>query len=109
LSTPSSHGHDPGDGLAPNAKLVAQVPLQIVIAGTVSLALEQAYGSGARVHSNSWVSGGNSYGAYCRQVDSFIWEHEDLVGVFGAGNTGGAPNNRTVAEPSVSKNVLSVG
>jgi hypothetical protein len=109
LSTPTSHGHDSPDGLAPNAKLVAQVPFEIVIVGNVPGAFAQAYGSGARVHSNSWISGYNTYGINCRQVDAFVWEQEDFVAVFGAGNSGGAPNNGTVAEPSVSKNVLSVG
>lgn len=106
LATPVSHGHDPGDGLAPHAQLVAQVPLGI--AGNLPDAFAQAYDSGARVHSNSWISGGNSYALACRQVDGFVWEREDFVGVFGAGNAGGAPNNRTVSAPSVAKNNLSV-
>ena len=107
LSTPTDHGHDPGDGMAPNAQLVAQVPL--AIANSLPDAFTQAHDSGVRIHSNSWVSGWNFYTEPARQADAFAWEHEEFLAFFGAGNTGGSPNNRLVGAPSVAKNVVSVG
>jgi hypothetical protein len=107
LSTPTSNGHDQADGMAPNAKLVTQVPLG-GMSNNMFDAFSQAYESGARVHSNSWKEANNTYTMRCRQVDFYAWEHEDFLPVFAGGNDGGAPDNRMIASPAVSKNVVSV-
>ena len=72
--------------------------------------------SGARIHSNSWgapVSGrynSDSYG-----VDSFTFEHPDMLIVFSAGNEGVDANKNGVIDtdsmgaPATSKNCLTVG
>jgi Subtilase family/CARDB len=63
----------------------------------------------ARTHNNSWsstlVAVPNS--ALSMVVDRFVWDHEDMVIVFSAGNGGPAVN--TFSAPSNAKNDISSG
>ncbi|EKX39536.1 hypothetical protein GUITHDRAFT_76253, partial [Guillardia theta CCMP2712] len=67
-----------------------------------------AYGNGARIHSNSWGRKySRSYDFQCVETDSFMYDHDDFLVVFAAGNSG--PYPFSIGSPGVAKNVLSVG
>ncbi|MFO7618657.1 MAG: S8 family serine peptidase [Thermoplasmata archaeon] len=65
----------------------------------------QPYANGSRVHSNSW-GGGYGYMSEAAQSDRFIWDHEDFVVCFAAGNDGAA---YTIGSQAESKNMITVG
>jgi hypothetical protein len=86
-------GHDHGDGMAPGAKLVFEdisgtvngnCGTGIVVASVGHL-LEQEYGAGARISTNSWGPGN---AAAARDVDTAVWDHEDYLVLWAAGNHG---------------------
>ncbi len=66
-----------------------------------------AFGNGARAHSNSWGSTSNSYDSMARDVDNFMWGHPDFLIFFAAGNSG--PGGSTVGSPGTAKNCVTVG
>ncbi|HSS00753.1 MAG TPA: S8 family serine peptidase [Kofleriaceae bacterium] len=121
LATPIAH--DPGDGMAPGAKLVVQDAgfltddcgdLPGIGCPVVDLKpfFEQAYQQGARIHTNSWGDNENAfvqnnYSAACQDVDEFMFNHPDFLILFAAGNSG--PRAASVGSPSVAKNGISVG
>jgi hypothetical protein len=83
---------------------------------SLGLLFEQAYTNGARIHQNSW--GSASAGAYTsdsRDVDDFMWEHDDMLIVFSAGNEGtdadgdGVVDWQSIGAPASAKNCLAVG
>ncbi|MFN8504279.1 S8 family serine peptidase [Kouleothrix sp.] len=95
----------------------------------------QAYGDGARLHSDSWgdTTGPASdlaaeYGGYpsaSQRTDQFVWEHPDMAIFFAAGNEGrdGTPSGEfnfcfngdgvvdpdSLLAPGTAKNVVTVG
>ena len=78
---------------------------------------DQAYTSGARVHSNSWGSAAD-FGAYdsmANQVDDYIWNHPDFLVLFAAGNSGvdhdkdGRIDPNSIGSPGTAKNCITVG
>jgi serine protease AprX len=112
-------------GAAPEAELVFQSILDPT-GGLGGLGLDladlfdQAYADGARIHNNSW--GALARGAYrvnSLEVDSYVWEHPDMLIVIAAGNNGTAANPVTaqpgfvdlvsVNAPGTAKNALTVG
>jgi subtilisin family serine protease len=116
-------GRDPGDGMAPGAKLVMQdcgfrtddcadcpgIGCPVVDLNPI---FQQAYTHGARIHTNSWgdrenFTPGNIYSAGSQDADEFMWNHKDFLLFFSAGNSGPLPG--TVHSPSTGKNVVSVG
>jgi len=115
--------HDPGDGMAPGAKLVVQDAgfltddcgdLPGIGCPVVDLKplFQQAYTQGARIHTNSWGDNENAfvqnnYSAACQDVDEFMFSHPDFLILFAAGNSG--PRAASVGSPSTNKNGLSVG
>jgi hypothetical protein len=115
--------HDPGDGMAPAAKLVVQDggfatdncgDLPGIGCPVVDLTpiFQQAFTQGARIHTNSWgdrenFSPQNTYTAACQDVDEFMFTHPDFLFLFAAGNSG--PSSGTVGSPSTAKNTISVG
>jgi serine protease AprX len=128
-------------GVAPEASLVIQafeVDENGIIAGLADdpyPIFEQAYASGARVHTNSW--GGYSgipffepervFGGYplkSQRTDQFLWEHQDMAIFFAAGNSGvdgmnflvfgcyfpdGVINEDSLVSPGTAKNAITVG
>ena len=115
--------HDPGDGLAPGAKLVIQdcgfqtnncadcpgIGCPVVDLNPI---FQQTYDQGARIHNNSWGDDENNpngglYSAGSEDADEFMWNHKDFLLVFANGNSG--PGSQTVLSPATGKNVLSVG
>jgi subtilisin family serine protease len=76
------------------------------IPGSTALysALNQAYGFGARIHTNSWGNDGTTaYTTHSQQIDQFSWDREDAIVGFAVTNTS---NLRT---PENAKSVLAVG
>lgn len=114
-STPTSGGHDAGDGMAPNARLFfqdagneAQQSLAGLMTDYADL-FDQARNAGAFLHSNSW--GSDTQGAYtpdCALVDAYLWEREDMAILFANGNAG-AQGPMTVDSPASAKNCIAVG
>jgi subtilisin family serine protease len=77
---------------------------------------DQAYGAGARIHTNSWgASVGGVYSADAREVDEFMWNHRDILILFSAGNDGrdenadGIIDLDSIGSPGTAKNCLTVG
>jgi len=77
----------------------------------------QAYNDGARVHTNSWGAAAN-FGAYEKMastVDQVMFDKEDLLVLFAAGNSGvdknrdGKIDPNSVGTPGTAKNALTVG
>jgi hypothetical protein len=110
-STPID-GRSSYNGMAPKSRLFIQdispgstnsvyPPLDL---GLLFIA---AYNAGARIHTNSWGGGDNSYGTFAATADSFLWEHKDFLALFANGNAG--PGINTVINPATAKNVISVG
>jgi hypothetical protein len=114
LSGPGSGGHDAGDGMAPNAKLVFQ-DIASETTGCLDglnsdfhLIAQQAYDAGVRVHSNSWgSSAGGAYTTFSQEMDEISYDREDLLFVYSAGNSG--PSANTVGSPASAKNTMAVG
>ncbi len=76
----------------------------------------QAYEGDARIHTNSWGGGeSGAYDEYARAVDRFVWEHQDMVILFAAGNDGedkdadGKINPGSITPPATAKNCIAVG
>ena len=102
-------------GMAPGARLTVlsmgpnnssglSVPADLVTG-----VFTDAYGDGARIHSNSWGSNNNlgKYTAFSEDVDDFVFNHPDMLVVIAAGNSGPGPS--TVSAPGTAKNCLTVG
>jgi len=80
---------------------------EVQIPTSLTSAYTNAYGLGARIHSNSWGSTENSYDSYCVNIDSFMWNNPQFLVVFAAGNSG--PSGSTVGFPGTAKNCVTVG
>ena len=120
--------HDPGDGMAPGARLVVQdagfaadpsacgnLPGLGCAPNGLDPIFEQAYVQGARIHSDSWAddtSGpgpfNSGYSLTARDVDDFAFRHPDFLPFFVAGNAGES-GPRSVPSPGNGKNVVCVG
>ena len=59
-----------------------------------------------RLHSNSW-GGGYWYDSFCLEVDEYLYQNEDFLILFAAGNNGG-DGYGTLLSPGLSKNALAV-
>ena len=77
----------------------------------------QAYNDGARIHTNSWGAAAN-FGAYEKMaatVDQVMFDKEDLLVLFAAGNSGTDKNRdgridpNSIGTPGTAKNALTVG
>jgi Subtilisin-like serine proteases len=111
------------DGMAPAARLVIQDGGYLADACSdlpglgcpvrpLEPVFEQSYLQGARIFSNSWgdeeeIQPFNRYTERTADVDRFVWDHQDALVVFAAGNSG--PTQDTVGSPATGKNVVAVG
>ena len=69
-----------------------------------------AYKAGARIHSNSWGDDSNGYTLLTAETDQFVYENQDMLVLFAAGNDGDSdPPEHTVGAPATCKNCLCVG
>lgn len=107
--------HNTADGMAPAAKLIVQdvgVPLSSGIAPPpiVDTMWQQAYNAGARISSNSWGGGPNSYNATAQFADRMTYKNENFLVVLPAGNQGvAAATAGSLESQSNSKNALVAG
>jgi hypothetical protein len=120
--------HDPGDGMAPGARLVVQdagyagpndpcgeLPGVGCAPSGLEAIFDQAYAQGVRIHSDSWSDdslgpppANSGYSLSARDVDDFVFRHPDFLPFFVAGNAG-ASGPRSVPSPGNGKNVVCVG
>ncbi len=113
-------------GVAPGAKVFFQGASSTgsgtldLIPSILDCVFDDAYASGARLHSNSWGSGTSSapasYGLMAWSMDRYTWDHQDFLPLFAAGNTGtisggaGNPSLMTMGSfTATAKNTLVVG
>ncbi|HEY6817063.1 MAG TPA: S8 family serine peptidase [Croceibacterium sp.] len=111
----------PITGPAPQARLLMQSVLDASgglggLPNDLNALFGQAYGQGARIHTNSWgapVFG--TYTSYSADVDEFVWNRRDMVILFSAGNEGtdgnanGVIDNGSIGSPGTAKNCITVG
>ncbi len=109
-------------GVAPEAGLVMQSVLDSGgglggLPADLNVLFGQAYGDGARVHSDSWGDP-TTVGRYttdAHNADLFAWNHKDVTILFAAGNEGtdrninGVVDTGSVTPPGTAKNVVTVG
>ena len=109
-------------GTAPGAKLILQSLLDPSgglggIPADLNDLFQQTYDEGARVHTNSWGLPGIHlpYDASSREIDEFVWNHQDQVICFAAGNDGtdgdrdGVVDTNSIGSQSAAKNCITVG
>lgn len=78
---------------------------------------QAALTDGARIHTNSWGSPNNlgAYDGMAAQVDEFMFQNQNFLVLFAAGNSGrdankdGVIDEGSVSTPGTSKNSLTVG
>ncbi len=109
-------------GAAYSAKMVAQgmwspILNNLSVPSNLAGMFNQAYDDGARVHTNSWGAAAN-FGAYEKMaatVDQVMFDKEDILILFAAGNSGvdknrdGKIDPNSVGTPGTAKNALTVG
>lgn len=109
-------------GMAPKARIVSQASCCETGAPALSTVLNDAYQRGARVHTNSWgyICGGflgttcapYNYNTDAQTIDQFVWNNNDMVIVFAAGNHGddncSAGCSRAASNPASAKNDITV-
>jgi subtilisin family serine protease len=99
-------------GMAPAAKLVFQAVRDKKgklsgIPSDLGVLLKQAYEAGARIYNASWgMSANGAYNYAAAQMDTFVWEHDDMAVAVAAGNDGQAGS---ISSPGTAKNVITVG
>lgn len=132
-SKPGSHTYTGSfAGVAPEASLVFQSLLDANdglggLPEDLGDLYRQAYDAGARIHTNSWGANffipplarfltAGAYTASSVQTDRFVWEHQDMVIFFAAGNEGndvlpldGIVDEDSIGSPGTAKNVITVG
>lgn len=122
-SNPANHDYASSHaGIAPEAEMVFQSTLSDDgslggIPNDLTQLFQQAFDSGARIHTNSWgnTSGWGNYSAGAFQADQFVWDHPEMVILFAAGNNGvdansdGVIDQDSISPPSTAKDVITVG
>lgn len=109
-------------GTAPRATLILQSLLDAGgglggIPVDLNDLFQQTYDEGARVHTNSWGLPGVHlpYDPSSREIDEFVWNHQDQVICFAAGNDGtdananGVVDANSIGSQSAAKNCITVG
>ena len=90
--------------MGPNNSTGLSVPADLTIG-----VFQDAYNDNARLHNNSWSSGGSAgaYQAFAQDVDQFVRDNPDMLILFAAGNDGDGAGS--VTSPGVAKNCVTVG
>ena len=109
-------------GIAPKASLVFQAVennSEQTLSGLpadLNTLFSQANGAGADLHTNSWgadVAG--QYTADSQAVDEYMWDNNDFLILFAAGNAGedldadGVVDPYSIGSPATAKNCLTIG
>ena len=110
VSSPTSHGYDNDDGMAPNAQILFNdIGSNSGLTGAGSTPMwQQAFAGGAAIHSNSY--GATTWGEYIgsdARADEALRGLEDMIILFAAGNDDGQVNS--TSSPGNAKNVTTVG
>ena len=111
LSEGSDPGHDLGDGMAPQAKLMMidggkPGSRSVFFPYPYDSLWQQEYGSGANISNNSWGSEGNAYNTGAAATDEFVFENNDFLIVVSAGNAG--PASSSLGLLAQAKNLIAV-
>jgi len=72
-------------------------------------AYQDALNLGAYVHTNSWGGSSNEYNSYCVDIDDFMWNHQDFLILFAAGNDPYGASSGSIGYPATAKSVLGIG
>ncbi len=110
-------------GMAPEAQLVFQAVEDnngylSGIPADLNILFQEAYGAGARIHTNSWGSTeAGQYSIDSQNTDLFMWNNRDLTILFAAGNDGVDANSidgvvdrsSSIGSPGTAKNCITVG
>ena len=101
------------DGVAPDAQLLAYdfgdengtltTPQELDV-----MMYAPAYDVGATISTNSW-GGGYAYDPRAYDVDKFMYENDDFLILFAAGNDGYSDGDVSIKAPGVAKNCLTIG
>ncbi|KAH8425912.1 S8 family serine peptidase [Aspergillus melleus] len=116
------------EGVAPGADLIVQSLLAddgslSGIPADLKALFRTPYEDGARVHTNSWGSGPGPFSLQTQlpytqdseEIDSFVWNHQDMAVLFAAGNSGtdrdrnGGVDSRSIGAEAAAKNCITVG
>lgn len=101
------------DGIAKDAKLafldVGSGGPSLSIPTDRTYLLETGKSAGAKLHSASWGSMNQNYGAMSRDIDEYLFYNWDFLMIVAAGNNGGGNNRGSILDPGLAKNVLTVG
>ncbi|MSR46499.1 MAG: hypothetical protein EXS13_05480 [Planctomycetes bacterium] len=83
---------------------IAHTNLDLIDSGNYRAKLNELYGDGARLFTNSWGDDSTtSYDAWCVDIDDMIWDNQDALICFAVTNQSNLKN------PENAKNVLAVG
>jgi serine protease AprX len=108
-------------GIAPKAQLVVQSLLDSggglsgIPADLNDLFKPPFVNQKAMVQSNSWGSGPGPYAQAAHEIDEFVWNNQESVICFAAGNDGvdgnsnGVIDNGSISSESAAKNCIAVG
>ncbi len=116
-------------GVAPGARLLFQNAMNdakssyLSLPPTMDAVYDEVYRTGGRLHSNSWGERADFsrdpapvYSLFAWANDRYVWEHQDFLPLFAAGNEGcdldfdGVSDLRTIGSfTTASKNALVVG
>lgn len=109
--TGSSGSAGPHDGQAFDATLqmqdVSQDGFGVGAPADMHDLFQPALDNGSWIHSNSWGSYGNQYSTEASQTDDFLWDNQEFIVAFAAGNNG--PYLGSINPFAVAKNVIGVG
>ncbi len=106
-------GGQVNDGLAPDARIVFQDVgtaadcARVFPPSPLSSAWDDARARGSFVHSNSWGGGSNSYWTEAQNLDQYMWNQQDFLLIYSAGNEGPGPGS--LGSYSNAKNSITVG
>jgi hypothetical protein len=97
------NGVTDGNGIAYLAR-IAHTNLSLITNNNLDDKLDELYGDGATIFSNSWgVDGTTDYDQLCVDIDNFAWTNHDALVCFSVSNS------PVLTNPSNAKNCLAVG
>jgi len=71
---------------------------------------DKSYADGARIHSGSLVCNpGGAYNDDSQELDQFLWNHKDFLGVIANHNYGGGDVSNSVCDMASAKDTMSMG
>jgi hypothetical protein len=100
------------NGIASKAKIsfydIGYSALPMLKIPPLTAMFDTTYQAGARVHSNSWGGFGGIYTSMSFELDRYLYEHDDFLAIFAAGNNG-ILGLHSISIPGNAKNCLTIG